>query len=292
MSSPLRIIIHGGYINESNIDSKPGRQASVQRILADAWDYATTTTPTPSASQIAVYTVSLLEDDPLFNAGTGSRIQSDGKIRMTASLIDSQSRKFSGVINIQNVKNPSQIALMLQKYEDSVLAAECAKEWATAHGFADHNPEVAMRREEFDRLMEQKNNEKQPHKTGTVGCVVLQDGVIASCTSTGGKGCEIPGRVSDSGNVAGCFASRTCGVSITGVGEDAMATSMASAICIRRDDGMTLDRALERTIEDLNSINGVSGAVCLDIDGNFAFEATVSGMVWAYHDGSKITHFE
>src|SRR5690242_5761964 len=45
-----------------------------------------------------------LEDDPLFNAGLGSEIQSDGNIRMSAGLMDGQKLKFSGVVNIQNLK--------------------------------------------------------------------------------------------------------------------------------------------------------------------------------------------
>lgn len=308
--SPLiKIIIHGGYINESNLETKPGRQSSVQCILQAAYTFATTTTTTttsstsppspstPSAAEIAVFTVSQLEDDPLFNAGTGSRIQGDGKIRMSASLIDSARRKFSGVVNIENVQNPSQIALCLQSEEDSVLCGEHAKTWATEHNFGDYDPEIPVRREEWERLMAaqqlaQQLAQSSVPKTGTVGCVVLKDGIIAACTSTGGKGCEIPGRVSDSCTPAGCFATANCGVSVTGVGEHAMASAMASAICIRRDDGMTFDRALGRTIDDLNSFQGISGAVCLDIDGNFAHDSTTSGMVWALHDGDKIEYFQ
>ena len=47
-----------------------------------------------------------LEDCELFNAGTGSRIQADGEIRMSAALMDGVNNTFSGVINLQYVKNP------------------------------------------------------------------------------------------------------------------------------------------------------------------------------------------
>lgn len=57
-----------------------------------------------SALETVVYTVSLLENDALFNAGIGSQIQSDGKIRMSASIMDGTTLKMSGVINIEEVK--------------------------------------------------------------------------------------------------------------------------------------------------------------------------------------------
>jgi L-asparaginase len=52
------------------------------------------------------YAVSLLEDDELYNAGIGSQIQSDGIIRMSAAIMNGETQKMSGVINIQDVKNP------------------------------------------------------------------------------------------------------------------------------------------------------------------------------------------
>jgi L-asparaginase len=71
-----------------------------------------------------VYAVSLLEDNPLFNAGIGSQIQSDGQIRMSAALMDGTTQKMSGVINIQNVQNPIKVAEKLMPYDDRVLGGK------------------------------------------------------------------------------------------------------------------------------------------------------------------------
>jgi L-asparaginase len=60
------------------------------------------------------------EDNELFNAGIGSQIQSDGKIRMSAAIMDGNPR-MSGVINIEEVKNPVQVAQILMQYDDRVL---------------------------------------------------------------------------------------------------------------------------------------------------------------------------
>jgi L-asparaginase len=56
-----------------------------------------------------------------------------------------------------------------------------------------------------------------------------QNGKIAAATSTGGKGFEVPGRISDSATVAGNYAN-LCGVSLTGVGEDIMSNATAAKL--------------------------------------------------------------
>ena len=98
----MKIIIHGGFFSESstNNETKVAKQHALLRIVKDSYAYL----QTHSAVETVVYAVSLLEDDELFNAGIGSQIQSDGKIRMSASLMDGSTEKFSGVINIEEVK--------------------------------------------------------------------------------------------------------------------------------------------------------------------------------------------
>src|SRR5687768_12941689 len=52
----------------------------------------------------------ILEDDPRFNAGTGSRVRIDGAtVQMDASLMRSDG-KFSAVAAIERVKNPIVVA--------------------------------------------------------------------------------------------------------------------------------------------------------------------------------------
>ena len=76
-------------------------------MLKKAYNYLKEVDDTNKA---AIFATKLLEDDDIFNAGTGSRVQQDGQIRMSASIIDSQKQKFAGVINIQNIKNPIEVA--------------------------------------------------------------------------------------------------------------------------------------------------------------------------------------
>lgn len=59
-----------------------------------------------NALEAVVHAVQLLEDDPEFNAGTGSQLQSDGRARLSASIMDGPSLRFASVINIEKIKNP------------------------------------------------------------------------------------------------------------------------------------------------------------------------------------------
>jgi len=180
----MKIIIHGGFFSESstNHETKVAKQNALLRIAKDSYGYL----KTHSAVETVVYAVSLLEDDELFNAGIGSQIQSDGKIRMSASLMDGTTQKFSGVINVEEVKNPIQVALELMKVDDRVLGGSGATNFARQHGFDKFSTEIPQRRAEYEAKL-------AATVTGTVGCVALDaNGNLAAATSTGGKGFEIP----------------------------------------------------------------------------------------------------
>ena len=280
----MKIIIHGGFFSESDQshEVKVAKQNSLKAIAAKAFDYLQSHT----AEETAVYAVSLLEDDTLYNAGTGSQIQSDGKIRMSASLMNGENQKFSGVINIENIKNPIQVARVLMKENDRVLGGNGAKTYATANGFEDYSTEIPQRRKEYEAKV--KNGGK-----GTVGCVALdRNGHLAAATSTGGKGFEIVGRISDSATVAGNYANRYCAVSCTGVGEDIVSNATAAKIVTRVTDGMNLEEAFERTFAELKEIDGFAGAIAIDRNGNFFHRDSHPTMVFASFDGSTFEVFD
>jgi len=274
-----KIIIHGGFFSESstNFETKIAKQEALLRIVKDSYAYL----KTHSAFETVVYAVSLLEDDALFNAGIGSQIQSDGKIRMSASLMDGLSEKFSGVINIEEIKNPIQVALELMKVDDRVLGGSEATNFARKKGFLKFSPEIPQRRLEYEAKLAATG-------AGTVGCVALDsNGNLAAATSTGGKGFEIPGRVSDSATVAGNYANKFCGVSLTGVGEDIVSNATATKIVTRVTDGFTIDKAFEKTFAELLPFNGFAGAIAIDKWGNIFHQDSHPSMVYASFDGKK-----
>ena len=273
----MKVILHGGFFSESstNHETKVAKQQALLRIVKDAYAYLKTHT----ALETVVYAVSLLEDDELFNAGIGSQIQSDGKIRMSASLMDGTTQKMSGVINIEEVKNPVQVAQVLMQFDDRILGGSGATQFARQHGFEVFSTEIPQRKAEYEAKLAATG-------TGTVGCVVLDgEGKLAVATSTGGKGFEIPGRISDSATVAGNYANEYCGVSLTGVGEDIVSGAVAAKIVTRVTDGFSLQAAFEKTFEELKPYDGFAGAIAIDKQGNVYHQDSHPSMVFASFDG-------
>ena len=279
----MKIIIHGGFFSESDTSQeiKQAKQEALKTIVAKGYEYL----KSQSSMNTVEYVVSLLEDDPLFNAGTGSQIQSDGIIRMSASIMDGDLQNMSGVINIENVRNPIKVARLLQHYEDRFLSSFGANAFADKNSIPFYNPEIPQRRKEYEQNI--KNT-----RTSTVGCVCLdRENKIAVGTSTGGKGFEIPGRVSDSCTIAGNYANSSCGVSLTGVGEDIINGGMAAKIVTRVSDGMSIENAFIKSFNELKEINGYAGAIGIDNKGNIYHYESHPTMVYASFDGENFDVF-
>lgn len=273
----MKLIIHGGFFNESltNQEIKMAKKEALATIADHAYRFL----KTHSALETVGYAVALLEDCDLFNAGTGSQIQSDGKIRMSASIMDGRTMRFAGVINIENVKNPILIAEKLLIYEDKVLSGLGAQLFAKENGFEYYNPETPQRRHEYEKKL------CESIRLGTVGCVALDIyGNLASGTSTGGKGFEIPGRVSDSATVAGNYANEHAAVSCTGVGEDIVSGAVATKIITRVTDGFTLQAASIKTLDELKPFDGLAGLIGISAKGEIYHADTHPYMLWASYD--------
>jgi L-asparaginase len=274
----MKLIIHGGFFSEwkTNQEVKYAKQEALREIVQLGYRYL----QTHNAIETVVYTVALLEDCDLFNAGTGSQIQSDGKIRMSASLMDGRSMQFSGVINIEGVKNPIRVAEKLISREDKVLSGKGAIEFARYNGFPFYNPETPMRRREYEKKL------SDSIRMGTVGCVALDIyGDLAAATSTGGKGFQIPYRVSDSATAAGNYVNQHPGVSATRIADDIVSGAVAPKIVSRVTDGMTIQAATIKTLNELKPFNGYAGVIGIAANGDTFHADTHPYMVWALHDG-------
>ncbi len=272
-----KLIIHGGFFSESktNQEVKAAKQAALKEIAEKAHAYL----KNHSAVETVVYAVSLLEDNDLFNAGLGSQIQSDGKIRLSASLMNGATERFSGVINVEDIQSPVKVAEKLMDYDDRVLSGEGALEFARQNGFPYFNPEIPQRREEYEKKL------NDSVRLGTVGCVALDSqGNLAAATSTGGKGFEIPCRVSDSATVAGNYANPHAGISCTGVGEDIVSGAIASKIVTRVTDGFSLKDACDKTFTELKPYDGFAGVIGISATGEVYHCDSHPYMVWASFD--------
>jgi len=114
---------------------------------------------------------------------------------------------------------------------------------------------------------------------------------IASATSTGGRGFEFPGRVSDSGMPVANYADLKCAVSATGIGEEIIDEGLAIKIATRVGDGATLREAFERTFREIRSRNRRIGAIGLDWKGNLAYQTTTEVLIYGWRKGGKFSVF-
>jgi L-asparaginase len=288
MSIQPKLIIHGGAGN--TVDSK----GNVEQVRESLYEIINAVYPMllngESAISAVVKGCELLENDPRFNAGTGSVLQSDGQIRMSAAIMDGDRQSFSGVINTSRVKNPIYLAQALQDSADRVLSDYGSIELIRELGTPIFDPLTDKRLHEWIEERKTSFSRKMADVAmGTIGVVALdRNGRLCAGTSTGGRGFERIGRVSDSAMPAGNYANAQAAVSCTGVGEDIIDECLAAKIAIRVTDGMSLQVAVDKSFAESKARNRDLGAICIDASGAIAWGKTTSVLFAAFHDGTKI----
>jgi L-asparaginase len=299
MSQP-KLIIHGGA--GSSLKGKGGAEAVRQALFQVIEEVYALLLSGVHAKDAVVRGCQLLEDNARFNAGTGSVLQSDGQIRMSASLMDGSTQRFSGVINTSRVKHPIDLALFLQQQDDRVLSDYGSADLLRELQIPPHDPMTELRLQEwiqeragnFDKSMAGVVAERELVTStsagrGTIGVVALDtEGRIAAGTSTGGKGFERIGRVSDSAMPAGNYATAQAGISCTGIGEDIIEECLAAKIVIRVTDGKSLQQAFEKSFTEACQNKRDLGAIGLDASGAIAFGKTSEVLLAAFHNGDKM----
>lgn len=279
MAQPIRLVIHGGLIApEADEETKLARRQALQEILKASYG----TLEDENALQAVIRACLLLEDCPLFNAGTGATIQRDGQIRLSCALMDGHRQSFSGLVNARLLKNPIALAARLQSIPDRLLDSTGAELLARSSGVAVYDPATP---EVIDRWATHRFDPAFLRTHGTVGAVAVdRKGHLAAATSTGGRFMAGVGRVSDSCTPAGNYADEHCAVSCTGHGEDILDEAVATRIVVRVGDGLSLDEAVDRSFAEATARSRDYAAICVDRHGNARCAETLGLLVAAYLD--------
>lgn len=242
-----------------------------------------------SALDAVTRAVSVMEDAPVLNAGTGSYIQLDGIARMDACIMDSD-LNVGSVIQIDDVKNPIQVARKILELKiHSVLMGDLASDFARAQGFPIYDPRTEQRIEEWlkirkkfakyhwhELIMYLKEEAIRREKLSTVGAVAIdRNGELAAGTSTGGLRIDLPGRVGDV-PLVGCgnYACKYGAVSCTGVGEKIIKVVLAKSVADFMEYGMRAQEACNKGMKLIDSVKGQAGLIAIDANGNVG---------WAYN---------
>jgi L-asparaginase len=278
IARPPVMLIHGGAgALEADPELRERRRALMQALAESVWPAIAAGQP---AVEAATAIVEHLEASPLFNAGFGSVLQSDGLARLSASLMDGGRQKFSGVLLATHLVHPSRLARVLQDRAESVLGPLGAQLLARELGVPPQNPAVPERARHWAEQLEQRT--EPAGGSGTVGAVVLDtEGRLAAATSTGGGRFNSPERISDSATVAGNYASAHAAISCTGIGEQIVDDGLAVRIETRVRDGLTVVQASERTHREALGRQREYGWIAIDRRGAWAMCRTTAAMLCA-----------
>lgn len=290
------IAIHGGagYMNPESMNGE--KEKAYRAHLDTALSIGEEVLKAGGSSVDAVeQTINYMEDCPLFNAGKGAVLTSEGKAEMDASIMWGKTRNCGAVTGIGNVKNPVSAARkVMEESEHVFFSGHGAEIFAQAQRLEIRDSSYFVtkdRMKRYERIKKEKEAESngksaslpESFKFGTVGCVALdKDGNITAATSTGGMMWKKHGRIGDSPVIgAGTYAdNRTCGISSTGHGEYFIRAVVAHDISARMLHGnKTLDAAAEQVVmKDLVEMEGDGGVIGVDYLGNVVMKFNTSGM--------------
>jgi L-asparaginase / beta-aspartyl-peptidase len=273
------IIVHGGA-GDVPVDRRPLHIDGCRRA-AEAG--AAILKSGGSAIDAVEAAVRVLEDDPLFNAGTGACLNEDGLIELDASIMDGATSRAGAVAAMPPFKNAISIARAAMEDGRHVMyAAHGAARFAMSKGFARATVDD-LKTEAADQRWREVRDGRAKDKGwagGTVGAVARDaHGHVAAATSTGGMTDKAAGRVGDSPIIgAGTFADDAHGAaSTTGHGEAFIRTVFAARV-IEHPDGESAARDLERMTA---VTGGRGGVIVVGRDGSAAWARNTETMTYA-----------
>jgi len=265
------IIVHGGA-GPIKDDSLAARLEGCKAAALAGWAILQQGGAALDAVEAAVVG---LEDNPLFNAGTGSTLNSLGKIEMDAAIMEGHSLRAGAVAAVSGVKNPINLARrVLEDGRYILLAGEGALLFARQIGFSECTPES---------LIVESEKKRWQSKHGTVGAVAFDSaGRLAVATSTGGIFNKLPGRVGDSPLIGcGTYADGYGAASCTGQGEAIIRLVLAKRAVdfLHEVDNGEAQTAARMAIADLEErLQSTGGIILIDRLGNIGYARNTSHM--------------
>jgi beta-aspartyl-peptidase (threonine type) len=297
---PIAIIVHGGAGNITP-DRIEGAQAGCKEATLVGWRILLAGGSALDAVEAAVRS---LEDNPMFNAGTGACLTSEGNIELDAGIMEGHTLQVGAVACVELIKNPISLARKVMHSPHVLLVGKGAQEFAQEQGISLCTFEDLVTERQYRIWLENKaqatsESEGEPRhyrrevgsvqareeRHGTVGAVAIDmAGAMAAATSTGGFSNKYPGRVGDSPLVgSGFYADENAAISCTGHGEDfiRLLISRRAADFVAR--GETAREAAEAAIALLGAkATGTGGLIVVDRKGNIGFAWNSQNMAHAY----------
>ncbi len=231
-----------------------------------------------------------LEDNELFNAGKGAVLCADGRIELSASVMDGRDRSAGAMVGLTRTRNPVLGAREMIAHMHGLLHGGEADAYAQAAGLGMVPPEYFMttsRRKQWERAQATGevvlDHSAGADAHGTVGAIARDaEGNLAAATSTGGVVNQLPGRVGDTPIVgAGTWAdNQVCALSTTGKGDAFARVAFARRVAdLIELTGVSAGEAAAKTLEEVRDVGGEGGCILLTAAGEVVFEFDAAHML-------------
>ncbi|MXV63671.1 asparaginase [Natronorubrum sp. JWXQ-INN-674] len=289
----MQVLVHGGA------GSDPDDPEPRQKTLEQAAETGAAESDPVDAVEAAV---AVLETNPQFNAGVGSAVQSDGRIRTDAGLM-TDDRSVGAACSMPDVEHAVSVArLVMEETPHGFVSGDHAVSLADAYGLetgvdlwsertrerwaeldapADGTKaQLEWIRERYgdsdpDGRDDDANSDADPERPDsdldhdTVGAVAFDGDSLAAATSTGGRWLALAGRVGDVPQVgAGFYCSPAGAVSATGAGEDIARVTLSRRVARHIERGCDADEATTLAIEEFAELTGsTAGVIAIDARG-------------------------
>jgi len=239
-----------------------------------------------------------LEDNPVFDAGTGGYLNQDGVVQLDSLIVDGTSGDFGAVAGVTNTSHPISLARrVLEDVPECFFVGTGAERLAEQLGLADvdgNQLETPEMRAYFEAQQRVPSTEGDGPRD-TVGAVAIDaDGRLAAATSTSGTPFKPVGRVGDSAIFgAGAYVRAGGGaVGTTGQGEQIYRTLLAKYVSDCVELGMTATEAAHQgsVYFEEHFPSSMSGIIIIDRDGQFAASQTAPKMAHAWIDDAGDVH--
>jgi L-asparaginase / beta-aspartyl-peptidase len=275
------LVVHGGAG-----DLEPSRAAEAREGCRRAIEVGLAALAAGgSAIDAACAAVRVLEDDPLFNAGTGSAISRAGTVECDAAVMDGSSVRIGAVAAMADAPNAIAIArAVLEDGEHCLLCGEGAWAFAAERGFRPAAPGALVTERQRLRMEAERERRASPGATsgGTVGaCAIDAAGHVAAATSTGGMPFKRPGRIGDT-PLCGCGTyadDRGGAASATGHGETILRVTMTRVCVDAMRSGASAAQAAWAAVDEVALVTGgTAGIICCDARGRLGAATSTATM--------------
>ena len=285
----IAIIVHGGAW-DIPVEMHDAHVAGCRAAAEAGWAVLACGGPALDAIEAAIR---VMEDNPTFDAGTGSVLNRDGEVELDAGMMDGRTLRAGAVAAVKHIKNPITLAhRVLEESEHVFLVANGAERFAKHVGLPFCDPaELIVERER--RIWEERKAQGydpgadfRPVAANTVGAVAIDTaGNLAAGNSTGGTTYKWPGRVGDTPMIGcGLYADNTLGAAVcTGWGEQIMKTVLAKSTVDQINwllDPVTAANVAVAYFR--HRIGGLGGVICASPDGRIGFAHSTPHLAYAY----------